>query len=289
VAHSRRGTVIALRGLVEAINLFPFVENLKMRLNLVGGLLTVTLAGVVPSLVGAQSFTAFGAPANGTSNAEFWNRTSDDNVVARGSVCNVGAVLTNTSLVPADCDNESPSNLLPYTAVPTPNTYLNNAGAATPFYFGAGDWTVNLVGRLAGANPARPVSIYDALTDNLLYANISSLSFFAVNGFYLSISAYSPFSVDYTSNSSSGPIQFGVFTNGTGADLTQTELGTRLNGNTGRTYFGGAEDDAMGDSDYDYNDVIFQVQTVPEPSTYALFATGLAALAIAARRRRTQA
>jgi hypothetical protein len=260
-------------------------------------LFAAVAAASIPSAASAQSWQSFGTPTNvGGVGIPFWNRNSDDNVGA--AVCNVGAVLTNNpALTSGSCTNQDPAAILPYIATPVPTVYLSGLNStATPFFFGAGLWKVELIGRIAGVSSAW--STYDAATNvQIPSANFAGDGFFASNGFYLGINTSNPAGGNFFSNAMMAPQQFAVF--GTSDAPAVTDVGgvSRINwNNPGNTYYVGIEDNAcpLGGqgctaigADYDYNDVMLKVTAVPEPGSIALMAVGMLGLAaLSARRRR---
>lgn len=74
-------------------------------------------------------------------------------------------------------------------------------------------------------------------------------------------------------------------TNDLGAYLAQIGLGTTANASDGRQAYLGLSDRAYPSLDHDFQDLTVQV-TVPEPITLSLFGAGLAAGAVAMRRRK---
>lgn len=251
----------------------------------------------------AQTWQAVGnTSGNGT--GSYWNNTSDDQL--NGGPCNIGSLVAGTA-IPANCLRQNPTSLLPLNLPNQPYAFLGGVGGSvTPFYFGAGQWEVTVIGTMAGANPIRTWQAVDGLSSSVLATNaangVSQLITAGGNGFFLNISAFAPAGNLYTSNAlnADGNSQFSVFTaaSGLGAPGAGGLIGNTADG---RSYFVGIEDNACGpnvevcrgadglisaSSDRDYQDIIIQIRAVPEPSTVVLLGFGLAATLAAARRRR---
>ena len=279
--------------------------------------LALVAAAVATSPLAAQTWQAVGTPGNNAGGSSYWNNISDDNV--GNAVCNVGSVLRNApvQLAPGSCANQNPGAFLPVLPTRlTPNaTFLGGAGGSAPtggFLFGAGSYSWNLLGRIAGITgnqwgfiefgPGGAVVVtpgtaagsrnftnnFAIWIDAAIGSDGAGLTRYTSN---LLVANPTLTTVQATTNQ-----QFAVFTNGAGPSLT----GNVINFQDGRQFFVGMEDNSNGGfgfgagqpsvrvSDRDYNDIMISLTatTVPEPSTYALMATGLVALAGFARRRR---
>lgn len=250
--------------------------------------LTTLVAAAAMACVPAVSLQAQyfnSTPVANRDATPFWDVISQDD----GAGCNIGFVLAGP--IPSCNFNQvSPS----YVAPGTPSWY-GHAWANPAQSFGFGFFTsaganLSYFGGVAGANPLAKLYVRDLMTNTILFTFTGATPAYTVAAgtyFDIGIASYNPLSAvpNFFSYSSSTPNQFAVFGNGS-FDAFSASCGSAC--------WVGAEDDTrLGNgSDYDYNDGILKITganvIVPEPSTYALMASGLLALAAVARRRKSK-
>jgi hypothetical protein len=235
----------------------------------------------MPATVQAQQYwVPIGTPSN--DGGQFWDNASWD-----GSSCNVGYILTGVAGSDANhaCSNQRPVDWLPYGGE-TPTAFATNGSGGTAlFRFTAGDYSFS---SLAGALPGGDLA---GLNQDWGYYLMSSGTYVSLNGGLptgvQSMTEDWTIWVDLGNGgiaSSSSSSQFALF----GFGATDADYGDH--------WVVGIEDlgNGNGGSDWDYQDMLFMVsldtpgtpqETVPEPATMTLLATGLAGLAASKRRR----
>lgn len=243
----------------------------------------LTIAAALVALaapVGAQTWDAgWSAGNNGT---PFWDQSSDD-----GSQCNIGKVVTGVA-TGALCSNDRPNSptWLPYdnAARPVPYNLQTTVGNNfQSFLFASGDYTFtqanSMGGDIAGGNTA-----WGYFTGAHVMTTLSGAAFPISST--VSIGASWGFWIQ-TDNGvfkfSDTDSYFALF-----SSAAAPMSGNQINSADGTNFVVGMEDKIGGDSDY--NDAVVSFSrtstTVPEPSTYVLFASGLLGVFGMARRRR---